>query len=69
VTVLSPAAIRIRRVLRTCSGGTEFAGALDGAIDGRSVDGSASTAVACWPALDARALQGAGLSHQVRGLG
>ena len=33
VTVLSPAAIR--RVLRLCSGGTGFAGALDGAVDRR----------------------------------
>ena len=68
VTVLSPAAIRIRGVLRTCSGGTEFAGALDGAIDRRSADGSASAAVACWPALDARAVQGADQGHQLRGL-
>ena len=37
VTVLSAAPIR--RVLRPCSGGTRFAGALDSAIDRRSADG------------------------------
>ena len=37
VTVLSPAPIR--GVLRPCSGGTRFAGALDSAIDRRSADG------------------------------
>ena len=37
VTVLSPAPIR--RVLRPCSGGIGFAGALDSAIDRRSADG------------------------------
>jgi len=37
VTVLSPAPIG--RVLRPCSGGTRFAGALDSAIDRRSADG------------------------------
>lgn len=31
ITVLSPAAIGIRGILRTCSDGTELAGALDGA--------------------------------------
>ena len=37
VTVLSQAPIG--RVLRPCSGGTRFAGALDSAIDRRSADG------------------------------
>jgi len=37
VTVLSPAPIG--SVLRRCSGGTRFAGALDSAIDRRSANG------------------------------
>jgi hypothetical protein len=39
-TVLSPAPIR--SVLRPCSGGTTFAGALDSAIDRRPADGEHS---------------------------